>query len=361
MEGLHDKELSRGVHLGGVHKALSGIPPVSPASFTRLAEASFVFVVANILSGAAVRLTGSGLGCPDWPTCYRHRLVAADAFHPLMEFGNRIFVIAVVVVALVTLLAALGRRPYDKELIKRSASLVGGIVGEAIVGGIVVLSHLNPYAVAAHFLYAMILVTQALLIVHRSRHTPEELARLRGSPHTLISESPHLDFNLNASPLRLYRRALFWSFVTISLIAVILVAGSGATGAGPHTGAPDVVRFHVPFDDLVHLHALIATLTGLVVVAYALLLYKWHFPWGVQRRVWLLAVVMATQGAIGITQYFLHVPAGLVELHILGATTVWVIAVWQHLQLKVEFRNTEGREEKSMRATTVSVSETFPL
>ncbi len=359
MEGSHGRELSREIRLGGVNKTFSWIPPVSPAIFTRLAEASLVFVVANILSGAAVRLTGSGLGCPDWPTCYHHRLVAADAFHPLMEFGNRIFVIAVVVVAIATLFAALARRPYNKELIKRSASLVGGVIGEAIVGGIVVLSHLNPYAVAAHFLYAMVLATQALLIVHCSRHTPEELARLRVPLQAPTSRSSLLDSKV--SPLRLYRRALLWSFGAISLIAAILVAGAGATGAGPHAGAPNVVRFHVPFDDLIHLHALIATSAGLVVVAYAFLLHKWHFSWRVQRRVWLLISVMAIQGAIGVTQYLLHVPADLVELHILGATTVWIIVVWQHLQLKVEAHNATEKEEAGMRATASSVVETFPL
>src|SRR5579884_3324969 len=134
-------------------------PSVRERTFLRLTQTTLVVVVLNIVSGGAVRLTDSGLGCPDWPNCSRRSLTPALSFHPAVEFGNRMVVVVLTVLVAVTLVAALLRRPRRRDLAWLSAALVGGVLGEAVIGAVVVYSKLNPYAVMVHFLVGMALLT----------------------------------------------------------------------------------------------------------------------------------------------------------------------------------------------------------
>jgi cytochrome c oxidase assembly protein subunit 15 len=261
-------------------------------------------VVLNIVSGGSVRLSGSGLGCPDWPTCSKRSITPALSLHPMIEFGNRMVVVLLVIVAGAALLAVLARRPYRGDLAWLASGLVAGIFAEAGVGAAVVYSHLNPYVVAGHFFLGIVLLANATVLALRSSHAPG-----RGVP-------------------KVARRELRLAAMTLAVLACAMAAGSAATGAGPHAGGPGAKRIPVPFEDLVRTHSIVVIVAGAMLLVLLAALYRADAPVDVQDRGRILLVVMAAQGVLGYTQYFLHVPAVLVGFHILGAALVTVIAIW---------------------------------
>jgi heme a synthase len=280
------------------------LPSIGPRTFLRLAQASLVLVVLNIVSGASVRLTDSGLGCPDWPTCSVNSLTPPLSFHPDVEFANRMVVVALVVALAVTVLGALLRRPARRDLRWLAGGLVAGVVGEAALGGIVVYSKLNPFAVMAHFMVGMALLTVALVLVLRAGRAPG-IGRARVSP-----------------PARRVAGAL------AGVIALAVVAGTATTGAGPHAGGSGATRLAVPLDDMARLHSSIVLVAGALLLAELFLFYRANAPDAVQERGRLLLAAMAGQGVIGYSQFFLHEPAALVGVHVFGATVVWSATVW---------------------------------
>lgn len=284
---------------------------ISGRAFTGLSLASLVLVCLNIVSGGAVRLSGSGLGCPDWPTCSRTSVTPPLSFHPLVEFSNRMVVVLVVVAAGATLLGAIARQPRRRDLTWLAAGLVGGIIGEALVGAAVVYSHLNPYVVAGHFVLGIVLLAEASVLYLRSRH-----ARGRGVP-------------------KVARREVRLGWALLFGIGLAVVMGSVATGAGPHAGGPGAKRIPVPFEDLVRTHSIVVLATGALLLGFLLALYRSDAPASIQDRARLLLLLVAAQGVLGYTQYFLQVPAVLVGFHILGAclvtmATIWLIAGMYH-------------------------------
>ena len=280
------------------------MPRVGPRAFLLLAQASLVLVVLNIVSGAAVRLTDSGLGCPDWPTCSARSVTPPLSFHPVVEFSNRMVVVALSAVVAATLIASWLRRPRRRDLAWLSAALVGGVVGEAVLGGVVVYSKLNPYAVMTHFMVGMALLTVALVLALRS-------GRARGPGRSLVPSAG---------------RRVAWLFSALVVLAV--VAGTATTGSGPHAGGPDAVRLPVPLDDMARTHSGIAIAAGALLLVELALLRRARAPEGVERRGELMLVAVVAQGALGYTQFFLHVPALLVGFHVFGATLVWGATVW---------------------------------
>lgn len=255
-----------------------------------------------IISGAAVRLTGSGLGCPDWPGCFQHQLTATWSFHPLVEFGNRLVIIAVTVLAAAAALGSVLRKPFRSDLCWLSFGLVAGVVGQAVLGGLVVIFKLAPGLVMAHFAFSILVLADAVVLYGRSGEQ-----RVRARPMV----GRHL---VTAGRLML------------ALLAVVILAGTATTGSGPHAGNAGAKRLPFAFHAVAELHAtlavaLIGFTVGIVVAAH-----QAGTPVGVQRRARLLIAVMAAQGAIGYTQYFLRVPAGVVEVHILGVTLLWIVA-----------------------------------
>jgi cytochrome c oxidase assembly protein subunit 15 len=291
---------------GGARRRL---PTVSAATFSRLSTASLVMTVLIVITGAAVRLTGSGLGCPDWPTCYRTRLTAQLSFHPMVEFGNRMVTVVLTVVLATTVLAALRRRPWRRDLVWLSAGLVAGVLGQAVLGGIVVYTKLNPYLVAIHFLLSMPLVAVAVVLVHRSRRDC--------SPGT---GQPLVDRTL---------RLLGWGVVV--LLGVVLAAGSFTTGTGPHAGSSQgqlvAKRIPVSLRDMAELHATLALFLVGVTLSLVVALHAVAVPERVRRAGRILVLTMVAQAAVGYVQYFTHLPAALVEVHVLGATVLVVGAV----------------------------------
>jgi cytochrome c oxidase assembly protein subunit 15 len=280
------------------------MPRVGPRAFLLLAQASLVLVVLNIVSGAAVRLTDSGLGCPDWPTCSARSVTPPLSFHPVVEFSNRMVVVALSVVVAVTLIASWLRRPRRRDLAWPSAALVGGVVAEAVLGGVVVYSKLNPYAVMTHFMVGIALLTVALVLALRSGRAP--------APSRFLVPSTE--------------RRLAWLFSALVVLAI--AAGTATTGSGPHAGGPNAVRLPVPLDDMARTHSAVAIAAGALLLLVLALLRRARAPEVVERRGELMLVALMAQGALGYTQFFLHLPALLVGFHVFGATVVWSATVW---------------------------------
>ena len=163
---------------------------VSSTTFRRLALGSLVAVCLIVLTGAAVRLTGSGLGCPDWPSCYQRQVTPQLSFHPLVEFSNRLVTVALTVLIAATLLAALRRRPFRADLTWLTVGLLGGVTAQAVIGAIAVYTKLNPYVVLLHFLASMVLVAIAVVLVHRSNRDYSSGPPTRLVPRAVILGGP---------------------------------------------------------------------------------------------------------------------------------------------------------------------------
>lgn len=282
---------------------------MSATVFRRTSVASLVMLVLIVVTGAAVRLTGSGLGCPDWPTCYKTRVTAQLSFHPMIEFGNRLVTVALTIVLAATLLAAIRRRPFRRDLVWLSAALVAGVVAQAGLGGLVVYTKLNPYLVAVHFLLTMVLVAVAVVLVYRARR----------------SYAPGTARPLVPGPFRL----LGWGMT--GLLAVVLCAGSFTTGTGPHAGSSQgqLVAKRIPMSlrDMAELHASLALLLVGFTLSLVVALHAMEVPERVRRAGRILVLTMVAQAAVGYTQYFTHLPAALVEVHVIGATLLVVGAL----------------------------------
>ena len=284
----------------------------SPAVLRRWAMAGVVTSVLIVLTGAAVRLSQSGLGCPDWPACTAHTLGAADAtgdslIHRWIEFGNRLVTIAIFVVAVgVTLAAGSFRTPDGRrrsDLIWLAAVQPAAIALQAVLGGLVVLTKLNPALVSVHFLCSVALIAATIALYARCQEGT-------GQPRQLVPR-----------PVQLTAVAV------TSAVAVMMAAGTIVTGTGPLAGAADVARYHLPLAGVTQLHADIGWLLGGLIVALLLSLHLTAAPPTAIRLGWLLLGLTALQGVIGYTQYFSGLPAGLVWCHVAGSVAIWVTAL----------------------------------
>jgi cytochrome c oxidase assembly protein subunit 15 len=292
--------------------------------FHRLTAVAVAALALIITSGAAVRLTGSGLGCPDWPTCAAGNVVAPWRFHAWVEFGNRLVTGALSVVVILAVLGALVRVNRRRDLTWLALGLVGGLLAEIVLGGLTVEHKLAPAFVLAHFLLAMVYLADAVVLHHRAGLVDEPVpgrpgrARVTGPAVSVVS--PEL-------------RAL--AALVLVATAVVVTLGSIVTSTGPHGGAPQAPRFNFSLHDGAQLHgSSVEVYLGLVVVTLTLMVRS-----GAPRRVVvrgeLLLVAIVIQGGIGYTQYLLGVPAALVEVHVAGAVAVVLAALSFNLSLSV--------------------------
>jgi cytochrome c oxidase assembly protein subunit 15 len=271
-----------------------------PSTLRRLALASVIVNVGIVVTGGAVRLTDSGLGCPTWPRCNGGRLVPNDklGIHGAIEFTNRTLTFVVGVTLLLTLIVAWRQRRHTRLAL---LALLG-VPAQAVLGGIVVLTDLNPWLVAAHFLLSAAIIAATFLLWWR------------------VAEPPTV-----AVP----RAAQLLTWALVAEAALVLAAGTVVTGAGPHAGDltdGKVRRIDLPIAGLAQLHAdLVMVLVGLTVGVLALAAALHGTP--LRRVAALLLAVELAQGVVGYTQYFLHVPPLLVGLHMFGACLVWVGAL----------------------------------
>lgn len=271
------------------------------------------------VTGAVVRVTGSGLGCPTWPRCFPGSFVPVGgndvpAWHQAIEFGNRLLTYVVVLAAIAAVLVVYraGRR---RELRRYAWTLPLGTVVQAVLGGLTVLSGLQWWTVAPHFLVSMLLVWLAVqLHVGVSRPDGVEVATVVPGPvRTLL-------------------------VVSTAVLAALLVAGTLVTAAGPHAGSADVDRLAaVSIPTLVQLHGdlLVAYLGLLAGLLFALRLVA--APARLVRQGWIVLAVVLAQGLVGIVQYYTGVPEALVSLHVAGAAlaTGATAALWAHTRAPV--------------------------
>ncbi|MGH9046559.1 MAG: COX15/CtaA family protein, partial [Acidimicrobiales bacterium] len=259
--------MSVGSHLPGDAPGPSRIPVISPKVFRRLAIASLVAFCLIVLSGAAVRLTGSGLGCPDWPSCYHRQLTPQLSFHPLVEFSNRLVTVVLTIIVAAVFLAALRRRPFRRDLTWLTVGLLAGVFAQAGIGALAVYTKLNPYVVLCHFLASMVLVAVAVVLVHRCNR----------------------DYAVGSARPLVPRAAFLGGRAILVLLAVVLIAGTFTTGTGPHAGSSDgqlvARRIPIALRDMAELHSSLALLLVGVTLGVALAIHAISVPERVRRSI----------------------------------------------------------------------------
>jgi len=269
----------------------------SPATVSRVALANAVANGVIVVTGGAVRLTGSGLGCPTWPRCTDASFVVTPelAGHGIVEFGNRLLTFVLTAVAIATVVVVF--RSVRRDL--RTLAVIGflGIPAQALLGGVTVLTGLNPWTVAAHFLLSMVLVAVATILWLRSREPGVGRPLLR-PPFVLLV-----------------------SGIT-AVTAVVLALGTVVTGSGPHSGDPKAGRTGFDPELVSQLHADVVFLLIGLTVALLVALYATDSPGRVRRAARDLLLVQLAQGAVGYVQYFTHLPVAVVLLHLLGAVLI---------------------------------------
>ncbi|MEJ7775163.1 MAG: COX15/CtaA family protein [Nocardioidaceae bacterium] len=272
----------------------------------RFAIATLVANIVIVVTGSAVRLTGSGLGCPTWPRCTSQSFVVQDALgvHGVIEFGNRLLTFVLVAIAVATWAVALRHQPRRSSLRRIATVLAVGIPAQAVLGGVTVLTDLNPYVVALHLLLSLAMIGVAVVFLRRIDE--EDRPPRPTVPHAVV----------------VLTRVLF------GVTWTVLYVGTVVTGSGPHAGDADSPRTGLRPAAVSQLHAeLVFLLVGLtvgVLVAFSVT----TAPERALRAVrWLLGIELA-QGLVGFVQYFTDLPIVLVGLHVLGAALVSACATW---------------------------------
>jgi cytochrome c oxidase assembly protein subunit 15 len=280
----------------------------SPVAVRRAALGALVMNTVIVVTGGAVRLTASGLGCPTWPRCTDASLVATREMgvHGAIEFGNRLLTYVLAAAVGAAILATMRERPRRPDLVRLSWSLLVGIAAQAVLGGVTVLTGLNPVTVMAHFLLSMVLIAAAVLLYERTGE-------------------------VGGDGVRREVRLAGWALVAVT--GVTLFLGTVVTGSGPHSGDRNATH-RLPFDALsvTHLHAdfvflLLGLALGVLVAARAADATR-----ATDRLVVLLVVVLA-QGTIGFVQHATDLPIALVAAHVLGACLVWIATLRAALAL----------------------------
>jgi cytochrome c oxidase assembly protein subunit 15 len=302
---------------------------MSTAAMRRITLAAVITNVAIVVTGGAVRLTGSGLGCPEWPTCNAGSVVPrasaeVAAWHQAIEFGNRLLSFVVLAVAVTALVAAWRMRPRRPDLVRPAALLVGGVVAQAVVGGVTVLTGLHPLIVAWHFLFSIVLIGVAMVLHHRAglhpgATTPAVHPQLRRLQHALVA-----------------------------VVAVVLTLGTLVTATGPHAGDPGTPRlgFDPRLTSQFHADGVFLLLGLTVALVFAL--RATDAPQRVRRAATALLGIELAQGLIGYVQYFTGLPEVLVGAHLLGACLVWIAVV--HLWLTSTTRTTTSVDRGTVEA-----------
>lgn len=313
-----------GFYAGLVRHLWSGLVPLSGTlgralrldrarTLRAAATGSLAINVVLVVTGGAVRLTGSGLGCVTWPRCTDDSYVTTPAmgYHGVIEFGNRTITWVAAVLAVATVVAALCQPVRDRRRLWWAVAVLGGIPAQAVIGGITVLTDLNPWVVACHFLASMLVIAAAYRCWLACRAPGRRDAAVAGDP--VAARDPAVP-----TPLR----ALAWLLTAAS--AAVLAVGTIVTGSGPHAGDEHAHRTGLDPGMVAQLHAdLVMLLIGLTVALWFALRAA-TAPAAATRAVGWLFLVELAQGAVGFTQYFTHLPVLLVELHMAGAAAVWL-------------------------------------
>lgn len=288
--------------------------PISPEAYRRITLVALFFLGAIIVTGAAVRLTGSGMGCPTWPSCEDGSLAprGATGHHGWIEFVNRLVTGVVSVAVALAVLGAHRRRPYRRDLTRWAWGLVAGVFAQALLGGLVVILHVAPIAVAGHYLLSAVLMWNGVVLHHKAGQPDGGLApRASAGPSALLARS----------------RAM------VALAGAVLVTGTLVTGAGPHGGDEAADRLDLAVVTVARVHSL--AVWAFLAMALVVLVAVERGAAAPEARGTgrvLLGLVVA-QGGLGYLQYLTGVPEILVGGHVLGSVLVWVAALRFHLLL----------------------------
>ncbi|GAB3554910.1 COX15/CtaA family protein [Arthrobacter tumbae] len=278
------------------------LPRTVTPSVRALALASLVSQILIVVTGGAVRLTASGLGCPEWPRCTADSMVttAEMGVHGIIEFGNRLLTFVLTAIAIAMLVSLWNMRKTRRDLFVPAVVLLAGIPAQAVVGGITVLTQLNPWVVGWHFIISMVLIAVATVLVNRTR---------------LSSAEAVADTQPRATPL--LRQLLVAAGV---LVTAAVLLGVVVTGSGPHAGDAGAARNNLNPDLMTRIHAAPVYLLVLTVLILVVAAYRLQVAHRLRVALVLLAAVVFAQGAVGYLQHFLHLPVALVALHMLGAS-----------------------------------------
>ena len=283
---------------------------VTPRLYARVTAVALAALALIVLTGAGVRLTGSGLGCPDWPKCYGGTVPPLDT-HAVIEYGNRLLTGFVGFAVIAASVLAFFRKPFRWHLALFGALLPLGVMGQAILGALVVKYHLAPGLVMSHFILSMLLLDAAFALAWCSRYEPGE-RRASGD------------------------RLGVWSVRgLIPLGQLTILAGTIATASGPHAGAHEgqlVHRFDFEgtgtLEWVVQRHSAIAAVFGLSAIAVWLLLRRPGGDGRAQKPLGVVLGLLALQGAVGGVQWALELPSEIVWLHVALATATWLAMLW---------------------------------
>src|SRR5437764_830688 len=283
---------------------------VTPSQYRRVANLTLAALTLIVLTGAAVRLTGSGLGCPDWPKCYGNALPPLST-HALIEFGNRALSGLVGIMTVIAAILAFTRRPYRRDLARLAVLLPLGVIAQAVLGGFTVREHLAPGFVMGHFALSMLVLIAAVALAWRSAHAP--------------GSRPASDDRLTVWAIR----------ALAPLAAVTIFAGTAATAAGPHAGGSPGQRIHrlhfkgaATLNWVIHRHATIAAIFGVAVIAVWLLRRSRGGSTASLEPLTVTGLLLAAQGLVGSVQYELHLPSDIVWVHVTLATLTWLAVLW---------------------------------
>ncbi|MGW3324619.1 COX15/CtaA family protein [Streptomyces virginiae] len=285
----------------------------SPRTVQRAALAALVMSVVIVVTGGAVRLTGSGLGCDTWPKCTDDSLIVTQeqGFHGVIEFGNRMLTYVLSAAVGWGIVAARSAKPWRHSLTKLGWVQFAIVMANAVLGGITVRTGLNPYSVAGHFLLATALITVTTVTWQRTREGD-------GAPRPRVP-----------GPVR----KLSWALLATTL--VLIAAGTVVTGSGPHAGdSSEIKRMPFDWDTTAHVHAVAAWVVCALGIAMWLVLRVVDAPTDTRARARDLLIVLLAQGAIGYVQYATQVPEALVAAHMLGSCLVWIAVVRTALSLR---------------------------
>lgn len=287
---------------------------LSQQSFLAISRISLVFLYAIIITGSLVRLTGSGLGCADWPQCSTTKFVDVSTGHAAIEQINRLFTGIVSAAVVAAVLGSIFVTPRRKSLIWLSSGLVIGVLAQVILGAVVVLTGLNPWSNMAHFLVSLALVTTAVFLVEHAGAT------------NVVDDVVVGDAML---PTRITTRR--FADVILGLCGLAIVLGTVVTGAGPHAGDENAIRLTFDLRSITRIHS-----TSVLLCVAATLIFITHIrrntsEWmRLRAKLEVFLFVAVAQGGVGYLQYFSGVPAQLVAVHVALAVAVWisVLRLW---------------------------------
>jgi len=287
---------------------------LSQQSFLAISRVSLVFLYAIIITGSLVRLTGSGLGCADWPQCSTTKFVDVSTGHAAIEQINRLFTGIVSAAVIAAVLGSFFVTPRRKSLIWLSSGLVVGVVAQVIIGAVVVLTGLNPWSNMAHFLVSLALVTTAVFLVEHAGATDvENVVGVRDQ----------------AMPIRPMTQRFADLILGVSGLAIVL--GTLVTGAGPHAGDENAIRLNFDLRSITRIHSATVLVCIAATLVFIAQIRRNSQEWTrLRAKLELFLFVAVAQGGVGYLQYFSGVPAQLVAIHVAFAVAVWitVLRLW---------------------------------